>query len=116
MFLNPYSDLSFLSFFELFFLRLFQRCLGQIPWSEWAADEIQILVLLCVAATGALVGTFLVLRRMTMLANALSHTLLLGIVIAYLLLTTLTIPWLMVASLVTGIVTTFLISALHRIT
>ena len=38
-----------------------------------------------VAISSALVGSFLILRRMTMLANSLSHTILIGIVLAYFL-------------------------------
>ena len=38
-----------------------------------------------VAASTALVGSFLVLRRMAMLGDAISHAVLPGIVIAYLL-------------------------------
>ncbi|MFZ0565376.1 MAG: metal ABC transporter permease [Chlamydiales bacterium] len=80
-----------------------------------ASDEIQVCVLICVAISGALVGTFLVLRRMTMLANALSHTLLIGIISAYLLMRglskgeeALSLPTLIIASLMAGLLTTFL--------
>lgn len=50
-----------------------------------AADEMQLLVLIGIAISGALVGTFLFFQRMTMLANALSHTILLGIVLSFML-------------------------------
>ena len=115
MYFNPYTDQSFLGFFGVFFTRLFAFVRGQIPFEGLVADEIQMIVLSCVALTGALVGTFLVLRRMAMLANALSHTILLGIVIAYLIFPVLTIPVLMVAALATGVVTTFLTEFLNRV-
>lgn len=80
---NPYFDLTFFSFFGELFKRLFQFA----TWQKkvLATDEIQILVLMTVGASSALVGSFLVLRKMTMLANSLSHTILLGIVLAFLL-------------------------------
>lgn len=81
---NPYTDLTFWPFLLLFFQRLWERCTGTLPFNNLASDELQIFTLACIALSGAVVGTFLVLRRMTMLANALSHTILLGIVAAYL--------------------------------
>jgi manganese/zinc/iron transport system permease protein len=115
MYFNPYSDQDFFGFFGIFFSRLFLFFTGKLPFEALVADEVQMIVLACVAVTGALVGTFLVLRRMTMLANALSHTILLGIVVAYLICETLTIPTLMIAALTTGIVTTFLTEFLNRV-
>lgn len=49
------------------------------------SDWIQIVVLSSIAIACGLIGPFLVLRRMAMFANALSHTILLGIAIAFLL-------------------------------
>jgi manganese/zinc/iron transport system permease protein len=115
MYFNPYSDQDFWGFFTVFFSRLYAFFLGRLSFNQLVSDEIQIAVLMCVAIVGALVGTFLVLRRMIMLANALSHTILLGIVIAYLLSETLTIPLLMLAALLTGIATTFLTSFLNKV-
>jgi len=115
MYFNPYTDQDFLGFFGVFFSRLFLFVTGQLPFESLVSDEVQIMVLTCVAATGAMVGTFLILRRMIMLANALSHTILLGIVIAFLLCDSLTLPILMVAALITGIATTFLTEYLNRV-
>ncbi len=112
---NPYTDLNFLEFFPLFFYRLFAFLCGRLSWNEWATDEIQIIVLSAVAITAAMVGSFLILRKMAMLANALSHTILLGIVIAYWITPELTISVLMVAALITGIATTFMTEFLSRI-
>jgi manganese/zinc/iron transport system permease protein len=80
---NPYSGQTLLGFFWQFFLRMWQFITGKIVSSDLVSDEIQIFVLAGVAASSALVGTFLVLRKMTMLANSLSHTILVGIVIAF---------------------------------
>jgi manganese/zinc/iron transport system permease protein len=115
MYFNPYTDQDFFGFFGVLFSRLFLFITGRLPTGSLVSDEIQIVVLSCVAVTGAMVGTFLILRRMVMLANALSHTILLGIVIAFLLCETLTLPILMAASLITGIATTFLTEYLNRV-
>src|SRR5262249_21473467 len=70
------------------------------------------------------IGSFLVLRRMTMLANSLSHTLLIGIVLAYFISTSLSAneqgnheaPMLAMffASLLMGLLTTFLTQFLTK--
>lgn len=106
--MNPYSGNNF---FE-FFITLFKRLLAFEPI---VSDELQMLVLICVAISGALVGTFLVLRKMAMLANSLSHTILLGIVLAYLMTRSgvegylpLNLTAMLIAAVLTGLVTTFL--------
>lgn len=114
-YLNPYSDQNFFGFLTVFFSRFWAFCTGKLSFDALVADEVQIVVLGCVAISGALVGTFLVLKRQTMLANALSHTILLGIVVAYLVCHSLTMPVLMVAALITGIATTFLTEFLTRV-
>lgn len=75
--MNPYWGANFFEFFSLLFSRHFA--------SPWASDELQIGVLGAIAVSCGLIGPFLVLKRMTMFANALSHTILLGIAMAYLL-------------------------------
>lgn len=80
--MNPYWGVNFFQFF----FRLFKRLTGQLPLENLPSDEIQLLTLLCISISTVLLGTFLTLRKMTMLANSLSHTTLLGIVI-YLLFT-----------------------------
>lgn len=82
---NPYFDLTFFSFFGEIFKRLFHFATWQNQNLSLATDEVQILVLMAIGASSALVGCLLVLRKMTMLANSLSHTILLGIVLAFLL-------------------------------
>lgn len=117
-FFNPYHDLTFFPFIWRFIIRLWELITGQLAFADLAADEIQIYVLAGVAASSALVGTFLVLRRMTMLANSLSHTILMGIVLAYVFANTLgfgegpgsiaPMQAMLVASLAMGFLTTFL--------
>ncbi|NGX47266.1 MAG: Manganese transport system membrane protein MntB, partial [Chlamydiae bacterium] len=112
--MNPYHGADFFHFFAIFFTRL-------LTWKTLASDEIQFFVLSLIAIASSLIGTLLVLKRMTMLANSLSHTILLGIVIAYLLLfkagsgMPMNFQVLFIAALVTGILTTLLTQVLHRV-
>lgn len=82
-FFNPYHGKTFWAFIILFAQRMGAFITGKLSFAQLASDEIQVLVLMGVAISSALVGTFLILRRMTMLANSLSHTILMGIVLAF---------------------------------
>ena len=120
--MSPYWNVSFFDFFPLFFSRVFQLLTGALAWKDLAPDEIQIFTLGLISIASALVGTLLVLKRMTMLANALSHTILLGIIIAYILLflgtgggMEINFQVLIVAALATGILTTLLTQILHQV-
>ena len=109
---NPYAGENFFGFFSV----LLQRIFG--PYSAGLmSDEIQCIVLLFLGVSLAFLGSFLVVKQMTMLANALSHTLLVGIVIAFLILhrllgdvfflesfSSMKVLW--VAALITGLITT----------
>lgn len=66
------------------------------------------------AAACALPGVFLVLRRMSMMSDAVSHAVLPGIVIAYFMLQDLNDPRLIVAAAVTGLATVALVELLQR--
>lgn len=85
LFFNPYYGKTFWLFILLFAQRMGAFMTGNLSIEQLASDEIQVLVLMGVAISSALVGCFLVLRRMTMLANSLSHTILMGIVLAFFL-------------------------------
>jgi manganese/zinc/iron transport system permease protein len=118
-FFNPYHDQTFLSFIFLFLERFWQLATGQLTWQQLVSDEIQVLVLIGVSISSALVGTFLILRRMTMLANSLSHTILIGIVLAFLFTgsgNTSIAPMqaMLIASLFTGFLTSFLTEFLTK--
>ncbi|CCB88392.1 metal ABC transporter permease [Simkania negevensis] len=119
--MNPYWGKGFGGFFMTLFERMGQALRGNLGMQNLASDEIQILVLVLIACSSALVGTFLVLRRMTMLANSLSHTILLGIVVTFLLVRhaggsvmTLDFQTLVIAALVTGFLTTFVTEWFHK--
>jgi len=116
---NPYFSKNFGAFLLLFFERMGELVLGKIGFKDLASDEIQVLVLILLAFSSALIGTFLVLKKLTMLANSLSHTVLLGIIVAYLLLIpflpegevhahSISVHVLLIASLATGLITTVL--------
>ncbi len=60
-----------------------------------------------------IVGVFLILRRMAMMADAISHSVLLGIVVAYLLTQSLSGIHMLIGAAIAGIFTTFLVQLLH---
>ena len=64
-----------------FFSTLFARMFG--GGGALAPDEIQIIALSGIGIACAMIGSFLVVRKMAMVANAISHTVLLGIVSAF---------------------------------
>ncbi|MFN2135111.1 MAG: metal ABC transporter permease [Candidatus Promineifilaceae bacterium] len=77
--------------------------------------EIQIqLIALVTAVACALPGVFLVLRRMAMMSDAISHTVLLGIVIAFFIVQDLSSPLLIFGAALTGVLTVSLVELLHR--
>ncbi|RMF16229.1 MAG: metal ABC transporter permease, partial [Candidatus Dadabacteria bacterium] len=76
-----------------------------------ATVEIQLVI----AATGmacSILGTFLLLRRMTMLTDAITHAVLPGIVIGFLLTHDLASPWLIVGATAAGLLTVWLVELL----
>ncbi|MBY0527766.1 MAG: metal ABC transporter permease [Gemmataceae bacterium] len=75
--------------------------------------ELQLMTAVTAVAC-ALPGVFLVLRRMAMMSDAISHTVLLGIVLAFFLTHDLRSPWLMGGAVLMGVVTVSLVELLHR--
>lgn len=75
--------------------------------------EIQLLALV-VAVSCALPGVYLVLRRMALLSDAISHSILLGIVLAFFWVHDLNSPVLVLAAAATGVLMVALVEALHR--
>jgi manganese/zinc/iron transport system permease protein len=73
-----------------------------------------ILIASVVAASCALVGSFLVLRRMALLSDAISHAILFGIVLMFFVVESTTSPLLIVAATLTGVLTVLLVEALTR--
>lgn len=73
--------------------------------------EVQLIAVI-IAAACALPGVFLVLRRMAMLSDAISHTVLLGIVLGYFLTRDLGSPLLFIGAAATGVLTVALVEVL----
>ena len=78
-----------------------------------AQIEIQ-LIAAVVAAACALPGVFLVLRKMAMMSDAISHAILPGIVIAFFITESINHPLLIVAAALTGLLTVVLVETIHR--
>ena len=69
-------------------------------------EQIEIIILAClVAVTCALPGVFLVLRKVSLMSDAISHAILLGIVGAFFITKNLNSPLLVVGATLTGILT-----------
>ncbi len=91
----------------------FQRMIVA-PWTT----EIDILgwmtlMAFLVTATCGLIGNYLILRRMALVGDAISHSVLPGLAGAYLLSGSLTLPAMIVGAVGAGLLTTFLIEFLH---
>lgn len=124
---SPYEGHTFLTFLSQFLIRVWQFITGQLAFSQLASDEIQIAILSSIAISSALVGSFLVLKKMTMLANSFSHTILIGIVIVFLLtkhslidntdgsIAFINIHSMLIAAVLTGIATAFLTEFLTKV-
>lgn len=118
--MNPYSGEDFFGFFAALLHRMGLFFLGE--GRGLFADELQCLVLLLLGISLAFLGVFLVLKQMTMVANALSHTLLLGLVLAFLFFHSFfsleapfsSIKALWIAAFITGGLTTFLVELLTQ--
>ncbi|MGC6175085.1 metal ABC transporter permease [Lacrimispora sp. 38-1] len=75
--------------------------------------EIQIIAII-VAVACALPGVFLVLRKMSMMSDSITHTILLGIVLAFFVTHDLSSPLLIAGAAVMGVVTVWLTELLSR--
>jgi manganese/zinc/iron transport system permease protein len=75
--------------------------------------EIQ-LIAAVVAVACALPGVFLVLRRMALMSDAISHAILLGIVLAFFVTEDLSSPLLILGAAATGVLTVALVELLNR--
>lgn len=111
--MSPFWDCSFFEFCGVFLQRIALWVSGALSSSDITSDELQFVVLMLIGLSCSLLGPFLVLKKMTMLANSLSHTILIGIVFVFLLAgqsltTTLSGTSLFIAAGITALVTTFL--------
>jgi len=115
--MNPYWDAGFFEFFAILASRLFRLFSGV---ASPAPDEVQIGTLAAIAISCGLLGPFLVLKRMTMFANSLSHTVLIGIVAAFLIASNLwggdlfSLPTLLIGSIAAALLTALFTEGLVR--
>lgn len=82
---------------------------------------VAILIGAMVAVSGALLGTFLLLRHMALTSDAISHTVLLGIVVAFIVMVygldqeaDISSPWLIVGAALSGVLTVYLTELIFR--
>ncbi len=73
-----------------------------------------LLVAVLTAVACALVGSFLVLRRMSLVSDAISHAILPGIVVGFLIAQDLTSPLLLIVAGLAGLLTVFFIETLEK--
>ncbi len=80
----------------------------------FVANYQTLLVLLVTAIACSIIGVFLVLRRLSMLADAISHSILLGIVLAYFIVKDITSVYLVFGAAIFGVITVFSIESLSK--
>ena len=85
------------------------------PWTEsFALYRWIVLMAFFVTMACGLIGNYLVLRRMSLVGDAISHSVLPGIAIAFLIAKTRSNVAMFLGALVAGIATTLLIETIHR--
>ena len=75
--------------------------------------EIQLIAAVTAAAC-AIPGVFLVLRKMALISDAISHSILPGIVIGFMITQDLASPWLILLAAVSGIITVVLVEMIQK--
>lgn len=78
-----------------------------------AQFEIQLIASL-VAIACAIPGTFLVLRKMAMISDAISHSILPGLVVGFFITQDLNSPWLILFAAITGVLTVVLVEKIQQ--
>jgi manganese/zinc/iron transport system permease protein len=81
----PYTDENLFSFVITLFTRFFLFITAQMPSRELLTEDLQFLALIISGTLGVLLGFYLVYNHLTMLANSISHTVLLGLILTYLI-------------------------------
>lgn len=71
-------------------------------------------VLVMTSMACAILGPFIVLRNLSMMADALSHSVLLGIVIAFIIVGTLDSIWLTIGAAIFGVLTVYCVEVLSK--
>ncbi|MFP6902839.1 MAG: metal ABC transporter permease, partial [Verrucomicrobiia bacterium] len=87
------------------------------PWTTGLKSTLWIVLMgFFVATACGLLGNYLILRRMALVGDAISHSVLAGIGVAVVLTLQLDTPTLFIAALAAGMVTTLIIEVIHRYT
>lgn len=91
--------------------------IGQlVAWmDQWGDGAWIVLVGSLANASCALLGCYLILRRMSLLGDAIAHAVLPGLVVAFLLSGSVSIAWMFAGAFAVGMLTAFLTQALTRI-
>ncbi len=91
--------------------------IAQLDWFEPFASPVAQRIILVGALTNiacALVGCYLVLRRMSLMGDAIAHAVLPGLVVAFIFSGSLNIVPLFIGAAAVGLLTTFLTQTLHQ--
>jgi len=81
---------------------------------DWANDFWVLVVAVMTNVACALVGCYLILRRMSLLGDAIAHAVLPGLVLAFMLSGTVAIGYMFLGALAVGLLTAVLTETLHR--
>ena len=73
-----------------------------------------IILAVTVALPASILGAFLVLKKKVMIADAISHSVLPGIVVAYLITHKLSGPQFIIGSIITAVITSSFINSLQK--
>ena len=85
------------------------------PWADGAQSFVWIALMgFFVATSCGLVGNYLILRRMALVGDAISHSILPGIAIAFLLANSRGTPVMFLGALAAGVCTTIIIEIIHK--
>lgn len=80
-----------------------------------SSAQIEIQLIACLVAIAcAIPGTFLVLRKMAMISDAISHSILPGLVIGFFLTEDLNSPWLILLAAITGVITVIMVEFIQK--
>ncbi|MBN2647064.1 MAG: metal ABC transporter permease [Thiotrichales bacterium] len=89
--------------------------MASLNLNEWILDLWILATASLVAASCALVGVFLILRRQALMGDAISHSVLLGIVLAYLLSGSNALWVMLLGAILIGLLTAWLSESLHKV-
>ena len=86
-----------------------------IPWENLGIGAFWLMLMaFLVALPCSQMGSFLILRRMALTGDAISHSVFPGVVIAFVLIGDLASPWLIVGAGLAGLASTVFIELIHR--